>query len=1293
MAESKFEVKKSVRFELIRRIEVEKKENRINLEDIFDKDFLLEIIKLFHEKIDDNLINNTKNIFSAKDEDDSIFRNLIKESIETIKKEYFKIIYNKAIKYKNIKEARNDFSSLINTQKEYFKDFEDNNKYFLPWNDFSYNKKSDVFYSIKFLAKIIRDWDIKCNLLEKYKNTIESINSINPNSSNFFKVNTLNPLTKNRWKKEKIFEDLKLVQAELDENTKLASEEVKEIIEKILKEYNWNLKFEKNEFWTIFKEKIEKLKEKEKLSMFDIEVFVNIFDSFISYIKKENKELKDDSFYKKDKKYKKGKELIIWNTKIDWNQIGRRELGYIDSLKSKILWYKVQLIDNFEVKNYSFLVKHKWFYFLVEKKFEDFTSFSEYFKDSWEAEAFYIDSMTFWWFEKLFLSKTSDIKFVDNSLAKNYSTFKDVEKITNELFIYKLDFRYKIKDLYNKKSFKKENSKWVKEFKEFLKENNKEENNEEVSDLFINWKFNWKKYWKQKKEFDVKIDNDIELLKNSKKELEKKLKNAIIDFLLEIKDKDYKVWNDEKSLDFLDESTLKNLKNDTETLEDLKMYFNKAWYKKITKKIDFEELLKEDENGSLKLYQLKSKDFNYFKWFKPKTKKNIKDKNGNKDLQTMYFESFFEEKSTTKLGADFKISWINKTVEKWKILENFWKKEKNEKRYESKERTKELINNFDTRFTRNREYATFFLTLNWDSYIKWEDWEEKLKIFNKSFNEKLFNNKTEINILSLDHWVWSFLTFWMYKWVIKSKKIEKSQDYDEFIDNFDNLVLDNPKINNNSKKQYLFKKDEKENLNDIEYLLNSYTTKYNEIFKYLKIERQVQEWIKEFANRLMWEIKKIISDNKGENKVKGVNEIKHLLENRLENRLEKIEEFVTKLITETKEIIKDNKDKDIDKVKSLLEKKLEEIEEMKFQKWAKEFITRTIWKIKNIISSKKNIKEIEKFIKDKLEQTIKKDEYYKNNIYGILDNYGFSYNIYSENTFKQNFPDQEDLKEKIDSYTKDLEDLKNDNEKLKEFYNKIEAWFDSRSIANYTKYKDTAIFNYKKYFNIKLSKTTNFKKWYTSAIIWIISKLVLEGKIDFIVLEENILNYGEKSHNINKRWEFENNSKNTKKWTGHMWTENHSMFISDLINKMWFLYNKEDFKNDKKLEKNLQLSYILQQKDYKNLKWKQNGVLVFVTQEDTSKICPNCWKEWERIKWDFTTIEEEIKELKKLNIVKSDIDKYIKNEKNHVDIVYCKECEFNTIDHETIKNWDTLATYNIAKLGLDYIIDKCKPKS
>ena len=35
--------------------------------------------------------------------------------------------------------------------------------------------------------------------------------------------------------------------------------------------------------------------------------------------------------------------------------------------------------------------------------------------------------------------------------------------------------------------------------------------------------------------------------------------------------------------------------------------------------------------------------------------------------------------------------------------------------------------------------------------------------------------------------------------------------------------------------------DEKENLNNIEYLLNSYTTKYNEVFKYLKIERQVQE--------------------------------------------------------------------------------------------------------------------------------------------------------------------------------------------------------------------------------------------------------------------------------------------------------------------------------------------------------------------------------------------------------------------------------------------------------------------
>ena len=281
MAESKFEVKKSVRFELIRRSEIEK-ENKIDLKNIFDENLLLEIIKLFHEKTDDNLVEKTRNIFFASNEDDSIFRNLIKESIETIKKEYLKIIYNKAIKYKNIKEARNDFSSLINTQKEYFKDFEDSNKYFLPWNDFSYNKKSDVFYSIKFLAKIIKDL-----ISEKHKNTIESINSINPNSNSFFKVNTLNPLTKNRWKKEEIFQNLKIVQAELDENTKLASEKVKEIIEKILEEYNQGLKFKKNEFWTIFKEKIEKLKEKEQLSTFDIEVFVNTFDSFISYIKKE----------------------------------------------------------------------------------------------------------------------------------------------------------------------------------------------------------------------------------------------------------------------------------------------------------------------------------------------------------------------------------------------------------------------------------------------------------------------------------------------------------------------------------------------------------------------------------------------------------------------------------------------------------------------------------------------------------------------------------------------------------------------------------------------------------------------------------------------------------------------------------------------------------------------------------------------------------------------------------------------------------------------------------------------
>jgi hypothetical protein len=65
---------------------------------------------------------------------------------------------------------------------------------------------------------------------------------------------------------------------------------------------------------------------------------------------------------------------------------------------------------------------------------------------------------------------------------------------------------------------------------------------------------------------------------------------------------------------------------------------------------------------------------------------------------------------------------------------------------------------------------------------------------------------------------------------------------------------------------------------------------------------------------------------------------------------------------------------------------------------------------------------------------------------------------------------------------------------------------------------------------------------------------------------------------------------------------------------MQALVNKLSFIMDKLSKEIKQFAYKLNEKELKNLKNKQNGVIVFVDENDTSVICPKCVNKLKRKK-------------------------------------------------------------------------------
>ena len=96
--------------------------------------------------------------------------------------------------------------------------------------------------------------------------------------------------------------------------------------------------------------------------------------------------------------------------------------------------------------------------------------------------------------------------------------------------------------------------------------------------------------------------------------------------------------------------------------------------------------------------------------------------------------------------------------------------------------------------------------------------------------------------------------------------------------------------------------------------------------------------------------------------------------------------------------------------------------------------------------------------------------------------------------------------------------------------------------------------------------------------------------------------------------------------------------------------------------------------DTNKLKWKNNWVLFFVDEKSTSLICPKCWN--------------------KLYRDKNNQEDYLFHNDKNLAWDLCKEKGFEvkkSINKKEMynwiefKDWDDLATYNIAKKWLEYI--------
>ena len=1210
-----YEVRKTVRFSLLK----QNYDNFLKCEENVLKDISFlntlvwyewQIVKI-QKKQDSKLLQD----LLSKD----IFEDIIKNAFQILKNQICTIIYNKVVFDTKKSEQKQRYKGYLKTAT--WKDLSafiptdyDKNSDYIPEENFYKVKDSEIWYAIKIVSKLIIDNDFIKKDTELH-NRLSQINRYNPNFWNFFELKTLNPFTVNRWKISEIVNSYQVSLNQYKETLVHLNKEASTIANTILSDRYFENCRNQNEsegtvryLFHIFSN-CKNSSEKNIWQINHLILLVNKYES----LKNGKKKYTNDEIELKIKRLNK-------------------ELRQLAKVRSELLWYQIHLIDNFQTEKFSFLIQSWKYYFVGMKKiwWENNLSQFQEFIDGLEGgndKLLYLDSMTWGWFKKLFLSKQSDIEFTDKTKIKDLNS--DILEKEEEINLKKQFIKNEIEQIKYILKNQIQGDEEDKIINDFIKFIEKTSNNTKVKrkNLVKESKNN-----KNIKLFNLAYEWPLLNFVNENyriSNLEKKYLNLVQKLLIDLKDKDYKIWKNHKTwkynlknLSFLwdnfglwDNSENKKIKN----LEDLKIYFNDSWYKVIQKDVDLEKILKQVKAWELEIFQIKSKDMPFHKdfindkncWIIEEAK-NEKSDGFKKDLNTLYFEQFFQDiaewNKKTRIGADFKIRWINSSENN--DYGSFWGKEKNQLRHLS---NKENIEKFQNRFKRDRYSIEFSINLNATNHLTEED-------FNTELSNKLKEKREtwSLRILSLDHGESSFLTYKIFEF--SGENLEDIQIINTWW-NFDNFQQE---WNWPNRLQKNIQIDEKLVSYEGQEILDNYITKYHLMIQDQKRERQVEEAIKHFAKKSISKIKEIISAD-------TVDKNKEWVSDMTKENVKKFIQYtigykeVFSLSNEENSIRNKNKgsNKSIENKKNGVEysKRIEEF----FQNKRLDVIS--LW-----------------------EDTIRFD---KINIFHILDyEFHFSY-IKQEEWFIQKFPDQENIKEKIDTYLKQIQELLHDESKLIAFCNEVKKSFDWVSLADIDKLYNTPFYSYKTNFSLQLEQINNLKKWYVSALIGTISKWVRNWDVDVIALENNLLYYG---------------VDNSKSFQKHMWAENHATFVEALINKLSFCLDKET-------NESYQFCYPIKVAERsQKFKNKNNGILIFVDEGITSLICPKCGQ--------------------KLNRSKQDGDDHLHhNDKNPA----WDKCQKEPFEIQKSKNivgeyqgmrfhdWDDLATYNIAKKAKEYL--------
>lgn len=1218
-----YEVRKTVRFSLLKQNydDFFKCEENV-LKDISFLNTLVwyewQIVKI-QKKEDSKLLQD----LLSKD----IFEDIIKNAFQILKNQICTVIYNKVVfdtkkseqkqRYKIYlkKATRKDLSAFIPTGY-------DKNSDYIPEENFYKVKDSEIWYAIKIIAKLIIDNDFIEQDSELY-NRLSQINRYNPNFWNFFELNTLNPFTVNRWKISEIVNSYEISLNQYKETLAHLNKEASTIANAILSDrYFENCRNQDESNGTV---------------RYLFHIFSDCKNSSEQNVQQTNHLIllinKYESLKNGKKRYK--------NDKIDLKiKKLNKELRQLAKARSKLLWYQIHLIDNFQTEKFSFLIQSWKYYFVGMKKiwWENNLSQFQKFIDGLEIgddKLLYLDSMTWGWFKKMFLSKYSNVTLYTDATCKNWENVNTLNKRILEVEEKMIENKKKIieqvkeqkRNLINKIKndiLNQDQEKYSQDTRNFLEFLKKEE-------WFNNWSLikkdkKWNKSfikWKELNTFSSKICKIEEVEKECNiSNLEKDYLDEVLELLIYIKDKKYKIGTVEKDLSFLWADFAQ------ETLDDLKNYFNDSWYKVIQKDVDLEKILKQVKAWDLEIFQIKSKDMPFHQdfindkncWIIEEAK-NEKSDGFKKDLNTLYFEQFFQDiawwNQDTRIGADFKIRWINSSENN--DYKSFWKKEKNQLRHLS---NKENIEKFQNRFKRDRYSIEFSINLNAVNHLTEEEFNDRVR---KNLSETIKSWKS-LKILALDHWESSFLTYKIYQ--VKDNKYSLTNEWWSF-DNFKEIQDWEDKT---TKRQENIQIDEKATPYENQKILDSYITKYHLMIQDQKRERQVEEAIKHFARKSISKIKEIISADTVDKNKEWVSDItKANVKKFIQYAIGHKEVF--SLSNEENRIRNKNKgsNKSIENKKNGVEysKRIEEF----FQNKRLDVIS--LW-----------------------EDTIRFD---KINIFHILDyEFHFSY-IKQEEWFIQKFPDQENIKEKIDTYLKQIQELLHDESKLIAFCNEVKKSFDWVSLADIDKLYSTPFYAFKNNFSLQLEQINNLKKWYVSALIRTISKWVMNGEVDIIALENNLLSYG---------------VDNTESFQKHMWVESHAIFAEALMNKLSFCLNKET-------SESYQFCYRIKVTERpQKFKNKNNGILFFVDENTTSLICPKCGQ--------------------KLNRSKEEGDDHLHHNNQNPAWDECKKEPFEIQKSKNIvgeyqgmvfQDWDDLATYNIAKKAKEYLESLPKKKT